>query len=398
MGRRVVRHYDRNVVSRSSAVTRFGPWPWVAVDAIVAAGWFAVLVAAYTEAALHHHPGEWRLPLLYLLAPLATLPMAVRRRWPLQAFAVVLAGTLGTVALGIKETTITVATFVLFTVAVQESRRWSLLALAATEAEVVVSFVLVSKGDDLLNAAFAALVQLTVWVVGYAVGRHRADLARLQQQSLRRALAEQRLEMARELHDVVAHAMSVVAVQAGVGSHLIATRPDQAAKSLSAIEATARAALSETRSLLGVMRDSAQDPAGLTPPPGIGSVSGLVRQLTDAGQPVSLRVEGQQRTLPPTLELSAYRVVQEALTNVVRHAGRSAAAEVVICYDDQGVQVTVTDDGAGQAAARHSPHPGHGLTGMRERVSLLGGDLRAGPRSEGGYQVMARLPAVAGGR
>lgn len=379
-------------------MTRFGPWQWVAVDAVIAAGGFAVLVAAYTGAALHHHPGAWRLPLLYLLAPLATLPMAVRRRWPLQAFAVVLVGTLGTVALGIKATTITAATFVLYTVAVQESRRWSLLALAATEAGIVMSFVLVSNSGDLLNAAFAVLVQVTVWVIGDGVGRHRADVARLQQQSLRRALAEQRLEMARELHDVVAHAMSVVAVQAGVGSHLISTRPDQAAKSLSAIEETARAALSETRSLLGVMRDNGQDPAGLTPPPGIASVSGLVKQLTDAGQPVSLRVEGQPCTLPPTLELSAYRVVQEALTNVVRHAGRSAAAEVVICYDGQGVQVTVTDDGAGQAAARQSPHPGHGLTGMRERVLLLGGHLRAGPRPEGGYQVVARLPAEAAGQ
>ncbi len=299
--------------------------------------------------------------------------------------------------LGAKFSTVTGATYALYMVAVRENRKWSLLALAAIEAGVAVNFALITKStSNPVNGAFTALVQLTVWVIGDGVRRQRAYAARLREQLLQHALTEQRLEIARELHDVVAHAMSVVAVQAGVGSHLIATRPDEAAKSLGAIEATARAALSETRYLLSALRNDGHDPASLTPVPGISSVGGLIKQVTEAGPPVSLRIEGQPRALPPTLELSAYRVVQEALTNVVRHAGRSASAEVVISYEDGGVLVTVTDNGCGPGPAQNSHGPGHGLTGMRERISLLGGELRAGPRREGGYQVVARLPAPAG--
>ena len=383
------------------AVTRFGARQWTVVDAVLAAGMLVALVAfAVLGHRNHPHPTH-RIP-LYLIAPLASLPVAVRRRWPLQVFAVVLVACVAFGVLGSMITTITGASFALYTVAVTESRKWSLLALLLTEAGVAVSFALTTKNtSNPVNGAFTALVQLTVWVIGDGVRRHRAYAASLHEQSLQQALTEQRLEIARELHDVVAHAMSVVAVQAGVGGHLIATRPDQAARSLGAIEATARAALAEMRYLLSAMRDtghassSGHDAASLTPMPGIGSVSGLVKQVAEAGQSVSLHVEGEPRALSQSLEHSAYRVVQEALTNVVRHAGRSATAEVVISYDDGGVVVKVTDDGRGPYKSHAS---GHGLTGMRERVGLLGGELHAGPRAEGGYQVMARLPAAADAR
>jgi signal transduction histidine kinase len=180
-------------------------------------------------------------------------------------------------------------------------------------------------------------------------------------------------------------------------SHLIATRPDEAAKSLRAIEATARAALSETRSLLGVIRDDDYDLAGRSPVPGLDDLQALVQRVADAGQPVTLRVEGEARTLPQSLELSVYRVVQEALTNVVRHAAPPVTATVVIRYEDGDVVVEVTDDGRGPGSKRRDGG-GHGLAGMRERVSLLGGELSAGPRAEGGYQVVARLPSEAGSR
>jgi signal transduction histidine kinase len=370
----------------------------MSVDAVVAAAALAALLT-FTAIGHRHHPHLAHSLALYLLAPVASLPLAVRRRWPLPVFALVLAASVAFGVLGSAISTVTAATYALYTVAVTEDRRRSLLALAAIEAGVAVNFALITKNtSNPVNWAFTTFVQFTVWVVGDGVRRHRAYVASLQQQSLQHALAEQRLEIARELHDVVAHAMTVVAIQAGVGGHLIASRPDEAAKSLGAIEATARAALAETRYLLNAMRDGGHDPASLTPMPGLGNVSGLVKQVAEAGQPVSLRVEGQPRALSPSLELSAYRVVQEALTNIVRHAGRPAAAQVVICYDDAGVLVRVTDDGSGSRATPKVRGTGHGLTGMRERVSLLGGELRAGPRPEGGYEVVAHLPTRADGQ
>jgi signal transduction histidine kinase len=245
-------------------------------------------------------------------------------------------------------------------------------------------------------AGLPGLVQLTVWIAADGVRRRHAYSASLRERSLREALSGQRLQIARELHDIVSDAMSVVAVQAGVGSHLIATRPEEAAKSLRAIESTARAALSETRSLLSVIRDDDYDLASRSPAPGIGDLQALVQRVSGAGQPVTLRVEGQPRPLPQSLELSLYRVVQEALTNVVRHAGSPAMATVVIRYDDEGVTAEVTDDGHGTGSKRS--HAGHGLAGMRERLCLLGGELSAGPRAGGGYQVTARLPAEAAAR
>ena len=386
--------------------TRLGPRHWMAIDAAVAAAMLAVLVGLAFSGHFRHSAGERTLALL-LLAPLASLPLAVRRRWPVPVFFVVLAASVACGVVGLKVSTLTGPTYALYTVAVQADRKWSLLALAAVEAGAVVNgaeagvgvnvtLATASKGNA-VNAAFTALAQLTVWIAADSVRRRRAYSASLRERSLREALSEQGLQT-RELHDIVAHAMSVVAVQAGVGSHLIAARPDEAAKSLRAIEATARAALSETRSLLSVMRDDDYDLASRSPVPGLANLQALVQQVADAGQPVTLRVEGRPRALPQSLELSVYRVVQEALTNVVRHAAPPAKVTVVIRYDDEGgVVVEVTDDGRGTGHKR-SGGGGHGLAGMRERVSLLGGELSAGPRAGGGYQVVARLPAETGAR
>jgi signal transduction histidine kinase len=322
----------------------------------------------------------------------------VRRRWPVPVFFVVLAASVAYGALGPKVSSVTGATYALYMVAVQADRKWSLTALVVAEAGVGVTAALAARGkDSAMTDAFAALAQLTVWITADGIRRRRAYLASMRERALREALSEQRLQIARELHDIVSHAMSVVAVQAGVGSHLIATRPDEAEKSLRAIEATARAALAETRSLLSVIRDEDQDLASRSPVPGLDSLNALVQRVTDAGQPVTLRVEGQPRALPQTLQLSVYRVVQEALTNVVKHA-TPATATVVVRYDDsESVVVSVTDDGHG-AGNRRANSRGHGLAGMRERVGLLGGELSAGPRAEGGYQVVARLPAEAAAR
>jgi signal transduction histidine kinase len=378
--------------------TRLGPRQWMAIDAAVSVAMLAVLVGV--AASRHpHRSGDAHTLALFLLAPPASLPLAVRRRWPVPVFFVVLAASVAYGVLGPKVSTVTGATYGLYTVAVQADRAWSLLALAAVEAGVAVNVAFTTTGkDSTVSDGFTALVQLTVWIAADGIRRRRAYSASLRERSLREALSEQRLQIARELHDIVGHAMSVVAVQAGVGGHLIATRPDEAAKSLRAIEDTARAALSETRSLLSVMRGEDDDLAGRSPEPGLDNLQALVQRVADAGQPVALHVEGQPRALPHSLELSLYRVVQEALTNVVRHAVPPAAATVVIRYDGNGgVSVVVTDDGRGTGSKRGDGR-GHGLAGMRERVSLLGGELSAGPRAGGGYQVVAHLPAEAGAR
>jgi signal transduction histidine kinase len=377
------------------------------IDAAVSAAMLAVLVGAAVSWHPHQAAAERTLAVL-LLAPLASLPLAVRRRWPVPVFFAVLAASVACGVLGLKVSTMTGPTYALYTVAVQTDRKWSLLALAAVEAGAAVNGTEAGIGVNVtlpttrqggaVTTAFIMLVQLTVWVAADSVRRRRAYSTSLRERSLREALSSQRLQIARELHDIVAHAMSVVAVQAGVGSHLIATRPEEAAKSLRAIELTARAALSETRSLLSVIRDDGYDPASRSPVPGLDNLQVLVQRVTDAGQPVTLQVEGRPRALPQSIELAVYRVVQEALTNVVRHAAPPAKAEVVIRYDGNGsVAVEVTDDGRGSGNTRNHGG-GHGLAGMRERVSLLGGELSAGPHTGGGYRVVARLPAGAGAR
>jgi signal transduction histidine kinase len=230
----------------------------MAIDAAVAVAWLAGLAVSWHP---HQSAGE-RTAALLLLAPFASLPLAVRRRWPVPVFFIVLAASVACGVVGLRVSTLTGPTCALYTVAVQADRTWSLLALAAVEAGAVVNgaepgagvnvtLATAGKGNT-VTAAFTALAQLTVWIAADSVRRRRAYSASLRERSLREALSDQRVQIARELHDIVAHAMSVVAVQAGVGSHLIATRPDEAAKSLHAIEATARAALSETRSLLSV--------------------------------------------------------------------------------------------------------------------------------------------------
>jgi signal transduction histidine kinase len=244
------------------------------------------------------------------------------------------------------------------------------------------------------------------WLLGYFAHNYRAYAARLEERTAelelareelaRRAVTEERLRLARELHDVVAHAMSVIAVQSGVGAHVADTQPKEAAKALSAIEATSRAALTELRRLLGVLRQESQPQGDLAPVPGLADLDSLLAEVAKAGLAVRLRVEGTPSPLPAGVDLSAYRIVQEALTNVVKHAG-PARAQVVVGYRDQDVTVEVTDDGLGVGAPTGDGQArvGHGLIGMRERVAAFGGDLEAGPRPGGGFRVAARLPLAA---
>jgi signal transduction histidine kinase len=242
--------------------------------------------------------------------------------------------------------------------------------------------------DVLGNAVFFVGIFGGVWLAGRAMRRRRArerDLIVERDEGARAAVAEERSRIARELHDVVAHAISVILLQSRGARH--ARNADELGSSLDAIEETAGSALAEMRRLLGILRQDDEELA-LAPQPSIAGLDSLVAQVRDAGLPVEVVVEGEERPLPPGVDLSAYRIVQEALTNALKHAG-PARALVRIRYGDAALDVEVADDGAG---SDNGDGGGHGLVGMRERVSVFGGELRSGPRAGGGYAVHARLP------
>lgn len=201
------------------------------------------------------------------------------------------------------------------------------------------------------------------------------------------AVAEERSRIARELHDVIAHSVSVMVVQAQASQRLLDGEQGEARQALGSIETTGRQALTEMRRLLGILRRTDAELA-LAPQPGLGSLDALIGQFRESGLPVDLRVEGEPRSLPPGVDLSAYRIVQEALTNALKHAG-PARADVVVRYSDDGVELEIADDGPGTGKGGGS---GHGLVGMRERVALYGGTLESGKQDGGGYFVRARLP------
>jgi len=206
----------------------------------------------------------------------------------------------------------------------------------------------------------------------------------------RAAVAEERRRIARDLHDVVAHSVSVMTVQAGAARLLLDEEPKRAREPLLAVEETGRQALGEMRRLLGILR-RAEGKAALAPQPGLARLDDLVAQARAGGLPVELTVEGERAALPPGVDLAAYRIVQEALTNARKHGG-PARAHVALRYGREALELEVTNDGG---ASANDGSGGHGLVGMRERVALYGGELEAGPRASGGYAVRARLPVEA---
>jgi signal transduction histidine kinase len=346
------------------------------------------------------------LALGYALALVHTLPLAARRRFPGVVLALCVASGLAVAALGLSPIVLGVAILVaVYSVAAYGTRWVSLAGLVAAEVGSV-AVQLTPGRFQAPTVVSNALVIGAAWLLGYFVGVRRAYTARLEERTAeleqareelaRRAVTEERLRLARELHDVVAHAMSVIAVQSGVGAHVASTQPEEAAKALAAIEVTSRAALEELRRLLGVLRQDSEPQGDLTPVPGLADLDSLLAEVAKAGLGVRLRVEGTPSPLPAGVDLSAYRIVQEALTNVVKHAG-PARAQVTVGYRDQEVTVEVTDDGRGVGALAGDGRAGvgHGLIGMRERVAAFNGDLEAGPGPGGGFRVAARLPLAA---
>ena len=216
-------------------------------------------------------------------------------------------------------------------------------------------------------------------------------LEREQELSTRAALAEERARIARELHDVVAHSVSVMVVQAGAARQVMSTSPQQSLEALRAVESTGRDALTELRGLLDVLGNDGG--MNLAPQPGMEQVDRLVQRVREAGLPVKLQVEGTRRPLPVGVDLAAYRIVQEALTNALKYSGL-APTIVMLDYREEELKVEVLDEGSG-APPRDGAETGRGLAGMRDRVALFGGTLEAGPRPVRGYAVRAWLPARA---
>jgi signal transduction histidine kinase len=335
-------------------------------------------------------------------------PLAARRRAPLSALAVSTLALLVHVLADFPEGTLPIAAvFLTYSVAAWSPLRAAVIGLIVIDATIIVLGLADSAGLStagvLGNLAFFGVA----WALGIAVRARRESMesrvreleerAEVERQSTARALAEQRLQIAQELHDVVAHSMSVIAVQAGVGAHVLDDRPDEARAALDAISATSRGALTEMRRLLSVLRD-ADGERSHQPAPGLADVQQLISDVRAAGVPVSLDMRGTSAGGNPAVELSAYRVVQEALTNVIKHAGAPTRVDVVVDQQPGSLMIEVVDDGRGAAAMSSADTgagaeaSGHGLVGMRERVDVWGGELCFGPVSGGGYRVRARLP------
>jgi signal transduction histidine kinase len=244
-------------------------------------------------------------------------------------------------------------------------------------------------GVNAETAVFYALLLGSPWVTGRAVRQRHVNERQLEHERARAsaAIVAERARIARELHDVVAHAISVMVLQARGGRRVLQSDPADAREAFATIERTGQEALDEMRRLLGMLRKSDEELA-LAPQPSLKELGKLVEWVQAAGLPVDVAVEGEPRELPPGVDLSAYRIVQEALTNALRHAG-PARARVLLRYGADDLELEIADDGVGAA---DDSGPGYGLIGMRERVSVYGGELHAGPRPGGGYALKVRLP------
>jgi signal transduction histidine kinase len=389
---------------------------WLAIDVATAVIGAVILTFGLR---LMHAP-HLRMPgiLMAVVTLAATLPVAVRRIWPLPVLVVVAAAVAvltayaraplgGDLMLGMAS----------YLVAVRLPRPAAVAALVATEvaigAGLLTAAATVHTQSVMLHSMLAAAA---MWFVGDGVRERRKYRAGLEEQDRRqraeeaergsRAVAEERLRIARELHDVLAHTLSMVTVQAGVGRRVGASRPAEALNALRTVEESSRGALDELRRILCLIRGD-EEPgvpgpglglagAALVPAPGLADLDDLVAMVRSAGTPVTLRLTGEAAEVFPSAGLTAYRIVQEALTNVVRHAP-GARATVRVAVGAAGIRIRVTDNGAtgqpGRAASPAPPAGTHGIVGMRERAAAFGGTLSAGAMPGGGFEVAAFLPA-----
>ncbi len=359
-------------------------------------------LASVVEAAVAH--GISHRPLVALLGLGWSLPFALRGRYPLLApvaacsslllAALVAGSTTNNLTMPFVAALAAAVSFGLLADRRQSITGWSAVVAAAA----VVDYQTTAAFSDFF---WTSLTLTLAWFFGVSLGT-RTEQAR--ELSLRveaaererafaagRATAEERARIARELHDVVAHSVSVMVVQASGVRRLLKDEQQRERDALLSVEQIGRQALTEMRRMLGVMRTVEEQPAALTPQPGLQHLDRLIAQVEEAGLPVTLRIEGARPELSPGVDLSAYRIVQEGLTNALKHSN-GTHAEVVIRYIETSVQLEISDDGQGE---ENGDGNGHGLVGMRERVALYGGTFEAGPRTDGGFVLRAELPVEA---
>jgi signal transduction histidine kinase len=333
-----------------------------------------------------------------LLALMCSTPLFFRRRFPLASHLIVVTGvTLISVLEYPSNAQAQILLFTSYTVGAYCSGTKRLVGFGAILAGLLAVTIFGIPDTSGANIALSGAFFFAAYFFGSTVRNRRLYMEQLEERAellereseeeAKRAVADERLRIAQELHDVVAHSMGVIAVQAGVGAHVIDQDPAEAKRSLEAISTTSRTTLTEIRRLLGVLR--ADEGAGYQPAPGLADLDRLVADLDGAGLPVEVEVSGTRADVPPGVDLTAYRIVQEALTNVLKHAG-PARAVVRVGYEREALLLQIFDNGRGVNG--RASDGGHGLLGMRERVGVYGGTLKAGPRPGGGFQVIARLP------
>ncbi|MCC9309053.1 sensor histidine kinase [Kitasatospora sp. RB6PN24] len=376
---------------------RLPPYVWSALT-WCAAGLFALLLFVTTTG----RPGPFGppshqsvvavLPARAVLAAALALPVGWARRWPLPVFGVLLAESCAVAVPGMRTWPFFLVLSVLVGyLAATRPRRAALAAAGAELAVWVCQWVALNHGQEVLSdlvsmlSALAAAVAIA-WLVGNSIRRQR-DYG----EALRcHALTAERLRIARELHDMVAHSMGVIAVQAGAAGLVLDTQPADARKALGAIEATSRETLAGLRRMLVSLRRADEDRSGVAVAVGLEALDRLAETTADAGVRVRVHREGRVRPLPPEVDVAAFRIIQESVTNTVRHSG-ARHCRVRVAYGEQELAIEITDDGHG-ARRSGAAGSGFGISGMRERVALLGGRFSAGAGPEGGFRVAVELP------
>ncbi len=377
--------------------------PWV-VDGVTAAAF--VIIGLISTSGRGQVPKADYQPMDALGVALvlgATLPFAFRRRAPLVVLLVTSTAVVVLSGLGYNEGLTPAFLYVAaVTVGSACTPRNTAIGAGFMVAALLALLAFGQSGFDAGNFVINLAIFASAFMFGVTIRSRRLRIAALEDRAValeherdeesRRAIADERLRIARELHDVVAHSMGVIAVQAGVGEHVIENDPAEAKRALEAISEVSRSTLAEIRHLLGVLREDDATPS-YEPAPGLGELHRLTRDVTAAGVPIEVVVTGVRREVPRGIDLTAYRIIQEALTNVLKHAG-DARATVTVGYEPGALRLEVTDDGRGPNGS--SGGGGHGLVGMQERVAVYGGTLQAGSRTGGGYQVVAMLPYEGG--